>query len=70
MLAARAEGVRYIADHVDEAAALTAKAYRGDARHVCEGVPHAAGRRSTGPGGKLEYPIMDRMVEGCASSAS
>ena len=63
LLAARAEGVRYIADHLDESAAITAKAYNGEpalyakAFRTLEDVDYWSS-------GRLEYPIMDRMVEG------
>lgn len=63
LIAARAEGVKYVEDHPDEAAEITARAYNGD-----PALYKVVFKDLLGIGywsrGKFEYPAMDRMVEG------
>jgi NitT/TauT family transport system substrate-binding protein len=63
IIAARRDGVRYIAAHPDEAADITAKAYNIDAPLTREVFRHflAVGYWSEGA---LDFAAMDRMVEG------
>ena len=63
ILLARAEGVRFIADHLDEAATITATAYSGDPA-LYKRVFRTLEDVGYWSSGKLEYPIMDRMVDG------
>ena len=62
MIDARREGVQFIADHSDEAAEITARAYNGDPA-LYKRVFHTL-TASYWSDGRLEYPAMDKMVEG------
>ncbi len=63
MIAARREGVQFVQDHPDEAAAITARAYSGDPA-LYKRVFHTLLDAHYWSDGRFEYPVMDRMVEG------
>ena len=63
LVAARREGVRFVQEHPDEAAAITARAYNGSA-DLYKTVFHDLLESQYWSDGRFEYPAMDRMVEG------
>ena len=63
LIAARREGVRFVEEHPDEAAAITAAAYNGSP-DLYKTVFHDLLASHYWSDGRFEYPAMDRMVEG------
>lgn len=63
LIAARREGVVFVQQHPDEAAEITARAYNGDPA-LYKVVFHTLLDTHYWSDGKLDYPVMDRMVEG------
>jgi NitT/TauT family transport system substrate-binding protein len=63
IIAGRRDGVRYIAEHPDEAADITARAYNGDAALYRRVFRHELEIGYWGDG-RLDYAAMNRMVEG------
>ena len=63
IIVARREGVRFVEEHPDEAADITARAYNGNAA-LYKTVFHDLLKARYWSSGNFEFPAMDRMVEG------
>ena len=63
IISARAEGVRFIMEHPDEAADITAEAYKGDAQQFRELFRNFVAINYWSEGA-FDYKAMDRMAEG------
>ena len=62
-IAGRRDGVRYIEDHTDEAADITAKAFNGNPASIATYSPPLRGIHYWSEG-KFDYDAMNLMVEG------